>query len=147
MPAPNPLINGNRHDYSSIEFRLGGGPRTFGVVEISYSHTLEPTAVRGTSAKKIGRTRGQYDAEGSFTVFKTEADEIIAELGDGYLERSFNILVSYAEPGLPVVSDVLVGCRIKRDEDQHSEGGEPLRVKFDLDVMEIRRSGRRPLNT
>ena len=143
--AQYPLINGHRYDFSSIEFKYktktGPVNRTLGVKSVDYSDSLEPGKVRGNHAQKLGRTRGEYDAEASVELYKTEFDEMLAILGPGYMEQYFDIPVTYAESGSPTTTDTIVGCRIKKVSNAHSEGGEPLTVKIDLDPSHILRNG------
>lgn len=149
MPGiPYPLINGNRFDFSSVELRLGNPSTLFvgGVKEVTYSDSLEPGELRGNHAQLIGRTRGQYSAEASLTMFKQEFQQLVALLGAGYMEVSFDTVVSFSEQGSAVITDVLSGCRIKKAEDSGSEGGDPLTVKVDLHVMALIRNGVPPLN-
>jgi hypothetical protein len=140
-----PLINGHRYDFSSIEFKYkpptGVVVRTLGLKDIDYSDSLEPGKVRGNHAQKVGRTRGEYDSEASFTMYKSEFDEMVALLGPGYMEKYFDLSVTYAEAGSPTTTDSIVACRIKKVSNAHSEGGEPLAVKVDLDPSHILRNG------
>jgi hypothetical protein len=146
IPPGNPLINGNRYDFSSIEAKLDG--RSYlGFKSINYSHSLEPGEVFGTDAQKMGRTRGQYKPEASFEMYKEEYALLLAGLGDGYMERAFMIVVNYEERDLipRVVTDRIVGFRIKKAENAHSPGNEPLTVKVEGSVMYILEDGNAPL--
>ncbi len=141
-----PLINGNRFDFSSVEFIIGTKRYAGGVKEVSYDHALTPGELRGNHAPLIGRTRGKYEANGSMTVFKSEYQQIITDLGPGYLEKAFDLQMLYSEPGSPVIQDVLRGCRIKKDADTGSEGGEASEVKVELHPMMLFRNGLAPLS-
>lgn len=144
-----PMINGHRYDFSSIEVKTkkAGGivTRTLGVKDIDYSDSLEPGKVRGNHAQKVGRTRGEYDAEGSLTLYKQEFDELLDLFGTGFMEQYFDIPVTYAESGSPTRTDVLSACRIKKIGNTHSEGGEALTIKLELDVGQIIRDGKHAL--
>lgn len=140
---PTPLIDGHRYSFSSVELRVAGRIYT-GVTEISYSVSQEPGIVRGTGARPIGRTRGEYTAEGSLTMLKSDYYDLIQALSlraEGYLEASFDVVVTFSELFEPPICDVLRGCRITREEDSHSTGGEALTVSLTLSVMEIIRNG------
>lgn len=142
-----PVINGHRYSWSSIEIDLGdlGGIQT-GVSAISYQQSLEPSKLRGAgSPQPSGRTRGEYDAEGSVSLYKEDADNLIALLGNGFMEKVFDITVSYADTGNPVRTDKLFGCRIQTDEQDFSPGGDALEVTFSLNVMKLQRNGFDPL--
>lgn len=149
MPS-NILINGHRFDFSSVEINVNGRIFT-GVTEISYSNSLEPGVVRGTSAQPIGRTRGEASSEASFTMLKSDYSQLIRALDPsgrrGYMERSFDINVSFREDfELPLQNDFLRGCRISQDEDSHSTGSEAIVVSVTLSVMRVFRNGQSPTN-
>lgn len=139
MSIKYPLINGVRHDFSSIEAKIAG--RSFlGFEEITYSHSREPGDVYGTHAQRIGRTRGQYKAEAAVVMYKAEYADFIASLGDGYMEKTFELVVSYSERfdgRLKTITDRIVGCTIRRSEDSHRQGNEALRVRVELDPMYV----------
>lgn len=143
-----PLINGNRFDFSSVEV-VAESVLFGGVKEITYTDSLEPGELRGNRSQLIGRTRGKYAVEASLTMFKSEFQQLITLLGSkgvGYMEVAFTVVVSHSEPGNDVVTDTLLGCRIKKAEDQKQEGGEPLTVKAELHVMRLDRNGVTPLH-
>lgn len=150
---PNPiaqLINGMRYDFSSIELNILGIPFTL-VTEINYSDSLEPGTLRGTSPKKLGRTRGEYDAEGSITIYKADYNQLTTlllplALGGGFMEAPFLITVMYQEvrsEGL--ITDTLRGCRIVSNDSSNSQGGDPSMMSIDLNIMEILWNGKRPV--
>lgn len=147
LPVPSPiaqLINGKVYDFSSIE--LVAGPQTFtNLQEVTYSDSLEPGILRGTSAKKKGRTRGEYDAEGTISFYKGDLSSLLSTLAalgkGGYGEAEFDINITYSEGLDNVITDTLVGCRITDIEDSHSQGSDALTVSLTLDIMEISRNG------
>ena len=150
MALPSyPLLNGNRADWSSIMLDIGGGLlKTIGLKELSYKGSLEPGEVRGTHPQVLGSTLGTYSAEGSMTMYLAEYHELIARLGPGYMARSFNITVNYSpRKGDPVITDKLIGCRIKTADKSHSQSNEALVVKVDLFVMLVIENGGTPLPT
>lgn len=142
MPMPTfPLINGRRFSFASLDCRVRGIP-VVGIKELSYSDKLEPGAVRGTKAQSLGRTLGDYECDGSITIYREEFDALVAELGDGYGGIAFDITAHYADEGQPTSTDEVRGCRIKNVENNPSQGTDPLEVKLDLDVMYILRNGK-----
>lgn len=134
-----PIINGLVFDHSSAEININGARFLF-ITEISYSHTLEPGKQRGTAAKVLGRTRGEYDAEGSFKTSKAEGIELIAALGHGYMTKSFPIVVSYSEEGQTPLTDTLVGVRITKVEDS-SSGTDATMTTFTTHIMNLLLNG------
>lgn len=142
-----PIINGVRYDVSSYEIRIDGRPlSSSGFKSLSYSDGLEPGEVYGQSPQKIGRTRGKYTAEGSMELWLDESIEFETRLttGHGLSERVFKIDVMVAESGRPPIHTELVGCRIKkRDNEMPGVGGsDAASVKYELDVMFILRDGK-----
>ena len=139
--ADYPLINGNKYDWSSVEIDIGEAGIFTGVKEISFTHSLEPGVVRGTRAEMIGRTRGEYTAEGSMVVYAEEYSEIITALGDGYMEASFSITITYSDTNVPVQVNRLIGCRITNVEGGGSQGTDPLEVSLDLSIFRVETGG------
>lgn len=136
MTTPYPLINGIRHEWSSIEIKLDGDVYV-GVKSIKYSASLKGTKLRGTHPAPIGRTRGEYDCEASIELWFAEAVTFRKKLGDGYLEKAFDIVVSYVEEEFDTIVDELIGCRIVKDEGGGSQGADGLSISWDLDPMKI----------
>jgi hypothetical protein len=147
MALPDyPLINGLRHDWSSIQLVINETIKPIGVKELSYKHSLEPGEVRGTHPQVLGHTLGTYSAEGSFTLYLEEYKEMIAQFGEGFLATVFNLTINYSpKKGDPVITDKLIGCRIKAADKSYSQGNEPLAVKCDLFVMLLIENGIKPL--
>ena len=142
--ATYPLVSGVAHDYSCIELDLGGVIYT-GITEITYSQKLEPGAVMGTSAQKLARTRGSHSAEGSMTMNLQDSEEFIAALGEGFMETSFNITVTFSDGVNSPHVHRLYGCRITSDDFSHAQGPDPTQNGFTLDIMRIERNGLSPL--
>ena len=146
-----PLINGNKFDFSSVEVRVNGVPFG-GVKALDYTDTLEPGDVYSAgAAMRIGRTRGQYKAEGSLEMYKDDADKMMTALAaqgmGGFMEANFIVNADFSElPGAGIQVDVLSGCRVKKTSSTHQQGSDALTVKFDLDILYIIRNGKAPLS-
>lgn len=144
--ADYPVINGNAYSWASVAFRFDGGEGIY-VKEISYSHSVERETMRGAGMRPLGYTRGEYSAEGSMTLMKEGWNALRAKFGNGYMERSFSISVSYAEVGQPTVTDELLDCRISSVENNPSQGSEGLEVSIELSILSIREGGLNPLSS
>lgn len=150
MAFPQPLINGRRYSFSSIEFtviRPDGGTEVFlDVNDISYADVLNIEFVKGASQGPIGWTAGEYEpADGSFTCTKSKFQTAIVEgIGDGWLGANLNIVAKYNDVGEPLTKDE-IQCRISGAEDAHSQGPGPLNEKVSLKVMTILRNGIKPI--
>ena len=137
--STNPLINGVVFDHSSAEINIKG-VRYMQITEVAYSDSLEPGKLLGAAAKVLARTRGKYDAEGSFSMSKQDGMQLIRDLGAGYMTKSFPIVVNFAEAGRDMVTDTLQGCRITKAEDS-SSGTDATMLKFTIHIMNILRGG------
>lgn len=150
-PALGTRINGKLYDYSSVVVTIRNIVYS-NVTDINYSHSLDPGVLRGTSPMWRGRTRGTYDTNGSFSMYKEDYQNLIGQLAaagmGGYMEATFQITVIYRDFGavLPI-TDTLNGCRIKGDDDSHSSGNDPIIVKADLSIFELIRGGLHAVDT
>lgn len=136
MGLEYPLINGLAYDFSSVEITAPGGIYT-DITEISYSHTLEPGELRGTSSGVLARTRGVYSAEGSLTMYLPSWQKLRSILGSAYMETAFLISASYAAFGNPLIADQLIGCRVSASEASFTQGADPLVKTIPLSIIEI----------
>lgn len=147
-----PLINGHAPDHARAEIDIDGTIYQ-GVKELTWSDGREPGIVRGSgSAKKIARTRGEYDAEGTMVMWYEQAREVIAALGAagaasrlGWMEVDCNITVSMSMPDGTISTTKLLGVNLISREGGGSQGTDPYEVSFDLDIMDIVDGSYRPV--
>jgi len=137
-------INGKAYSHSSIEVQLNGKSYPF-VKEVTYSDSLEPGEVRGTSAQLLSRTRGDYKAEASLTLYKGAAQELLDDLGDAFMEKEWDLVVTRKEEDMSTIIDTVVKCRIKKHESGSSQGADPNEVKLDLHPFYILWNGYSPI--
>lgn len=149
------LINGHRFDWSSIRLTvLTPVPVICTLIgEVNYEYSRDFAVLRGTSAKKLGRTRGQFDSNGSvsfyieeFTKFRRALGLAPLPAGGGFMEKTFQITVAYREalPAVPTV-DTLIGCTLVRVARQYSVGPDALMVACDIDIMDVLDGGDTPM--
>ena len=124
----------------------------------------------GTSAQKLGRTRGQHEASGSFELYRPEFMDLQSALQGaqainnlslapgvvpGLFEVNFGIQVTFSESAplgvagplsMPTQTDSLVGCRIVKVDQSHSQGSDALTVKCDIDIMYVAYNLAIPIN-
>lgn len=135
MPSlDNAVVNGTRYGFVDIKISIDGAD-TIELLSIDYSDTIERGEVRGTRQQMIGMTRGDYKAEASFKLTKESYTALIALMGSGYGNRMFSIVVQYANDSEPLVTDEIVGCKIKSAKDSHSKGTDGLETEVELDVI------------
>lgn len=140
-----PLVNGHRYSFASIEATINGKVYV-GFKAISYDAANEPGVFRGTASQDLGTTRGKFNVKGSITMGREEFDNLIAGLGDGFMQKRFPITVGYADEGSPVKTDSLSSVRITNVGNDHSEGNEALMVKLDLYIGMVKYGGVLPVS-
>lgn len=140
-------INLKSYDHENVRISINGRELVTNA-SVSYSHGLEVEKQFGAARKAYGRTEGVYTAEDAeLTLGWAEGRNLIQFIGtdvgpDGlpfYLteESAFDMTVSYAKTGEPLVVDTLRGCRIITYEDEASQGSEGLESSITLSVMEL----------
>lgn len=145
-PIPYPLVNGKRYSFTSIEFLFGTIP-LIGIKSLNYGSSLEPGKVYGTNANKIGRTEGQADHTCDAEVYLLEWNAFLAVVGPtgiltgGFGAVVFPIVVNYAEAGMPVITDIIDGCRITKVDHSNQTGSDASTVKLTIDPMDIKHAG------
>lgn len=142
-PAQNPMINGSRYDFSSVEINVDAFLYS-GFKSIAYKHKLTPSVLRGNHPAIIGRTRGIYDVESvSGEMWKSDYQRLVNAIRTayptvGYMEAVFPIIVNHDEPDSEgLITDEIVGARIMSDEHGGSEGGDALVVKVEFHAMRL----------
>ncbi len=139
-----------RHEFGfqSAEIRVNN--KVFrGITEYAFGSTLEPGQVRGTSPRKLGRTRGILTDTLSFTIQKREYENLrrtVAPNGLGYMEFPFLFQAQMYEVGHTPITDECIGVRITGDEELpgNAESAESAKVRVTCDVMILIRSGEDP---
>lgn len=136
-------INGQRHDSSSVELTIDGQATPF--KSISYKDSLEPGMPRGAGPQVAGRTKGEYEAEGSITFLKRWANQLRARFGDGFYEHEFEITVVYRDvDGGGVITDTIGSCRFKSTSNE-IEGPDGIEEEMELSPMYILWNGIAPI--
>lgn len=154
-----PLANGDRFDASSIELQLNT-KKYIGVKSIKYRHSLEPGMVYGFSAQPLGRTRGQYKAEGTISIYREEFQDLsidLQTLAVGLLEANFLATITYSELNplngqLPTgvvgstSTDTVVGMRFSATDHSVEAGtSDPLVVELPFTALYCLINGALPL--
>lgn len=135
-----PKVNGHAYDFSSSELTFNDQIFT-GVTEFNYTETLEPGVLRGTHAQKLARTRGEYDATGSISMYLEDYRAFVAALGSGYGEKYWDATATYSNEGSPTATTVLSGCRITSKAHETGQGPDGLVVSFDIDIGLVEEDG------
>lgn len=134
--ATPPLVNGNKYGWASISLGLDGDDID-GFTAISYKASQTPGKVRAKGHRKKGRTKGESDSDGSFTLLKASADRLIKKLGPGFMtgKKDFPVTVQYSDTGeSEIITDELFEVRVTDVENNPAMGSEPATTTFTIDI-------------
>jgi hypothetical protein len=146
MPTiPLPLVNGVRHCYSSVELKIRSIPYV-GIKSINYAWKISRAKVFGTHPTPIARTRGTLEVTGDVELYLEEYNAILTELGSGFTQVAFPIVVTYSETGLSTIVDTLLGVTLDEGGASQSQGNDALTRKLTLNILDIRLNGLNPID-
>lgn len=134
-----PLINGQRHSWSSIEVNLLDRIVT-GITSISYDDTEMKENHYGAGNMPVHRGRGKYEANASLTLYNYEVEAIQAALPRGKRlmdSPPFDIKVSFLDETDAIVTHVIRNCEFKSNNRNMSQGDTKIEVSLDLIVSHI----------
>jgi hypothetical protein len=141
------FINGAQYDHGVVTIKFRG--KAYAAIKsIEYKSKIARKMFGGTASFDRGRTRGKASFEGKIVWYKTDDggfDELVSDLGDGWMEEEGEITVSYGKNGQPVTTDTLHRVQFGSDEASTSEGEDGLEVSTDLSIMGIKRNGKAPI--
>ncbi len=142
-------VNGRYLSFASAEAKLDGQVHS-GIKALNYKQSLKSKKVKGRGPYPKGRTKGDYEAEGSIEMLKEWARAFrlaLAAKNKSYGLVEFDVLVYFSEsPTDPTHEVKLVGCRIEDEDEGHAQGSDELVEKIALSVMWIEKDGLRMLS-
>jgi hypothetical protein len=136
-----PAINGYAPSWASVECGIAGDITPL-IKEIKYSNKRDRGMGRGSSGRKVLRTKGDDDPSASMVLYKGAWDTLVEKLGDGFQDVEFPITVSYTENGV-TKTDTLERALIDEPEGGGAEGNDPSEVSVGLNIMDILWNGKR----
>lgn len=140
-PLAYPFVNGVRHGFSSIELKLNG--QIFvGFKSINYSRTRSRGEVRGNHPDPIAHTRGENEYKGDCELYLAEWNLFQQQLGDGYGDVAFTVLVTHGENGFDTIVDELIGCHMDSTDASNGQGSDPLVRKIELNPLKVKFGGK-----
>lgn len=144
MAVISPLVNGNYYSFANIEWRING-LFVLGIKSVNYGHKVNSQFVRGTNPLPLGMTQGQYEPHADVEIFRPQWELVLASLGNGYMNVSSTMTVTYGNPldnaGLPTVTDLIIGARITQVELANADGVDASSVKLTLMPLQIKLNG------
>lgn len=145
-----PLIQGQMVSWAEIGVSLSiyDGPSfsTKDFAAIDWDDSLEPGKVRGTGPHIIGRTVGEYDANGSMTMYYSKSVEFqraLAEINPKIGLVVFDLLVQWS----PIAGEgetytvKLVGCRLAGRQVSSAPGTDATQKVMPLSVVRVEENG------
>ncbi len=139
-----PLVRGKRHGFVNITavFNLAGGKKVqMFIKSVNYGRTRSRGLVRGNHPDPIAKTIGENEYKASVEMALAEYRLLVAELGPGYGDVDFDLLVTYGLDGFETVTDEIIGCNLDDDDASNSQGPDPLMRKIDLSPLKIKMAG------
>ena len=130
-----PLINGLRHSFASVEMKVRG-QIYIGFKSVNYNRTRSRSEARGPHPDPLGKTQGENKYTGDIEFFLAEFVRLITDLGPGYGDIQFPVVVTYSSNGFDTIMDELQGCTIDTT-DASNAGTDPTVRKIDLNPTKI----------
>lgn len=139
------FVNGKEYSWVSMEFRANGSAAILGFTKISYPWKVDAAVVRGAGRKALGTTRGRLMTEdGSITLLESDYRELSSV--PGWCDRTGELIVSYAEPGLPTLVDTIRGVRFTGADAGGEEGNEALKREVGFIFTDVLLDGVSPIS-
>jgi len=134
-----PLINGQRHSWSSIEVNLLDRIVT-GITSINYDDTEMKENHYGAGNMPVHRGRGKYEANASMTLYNYEVEAIQSALPRGQRLMDappFDVKISFLDETDQIITHVIRNCEFKSNNRNMSQGDTKIEVSLDLVVSHI----------
>lgn len=111
-----------------------------GITQLSYNDSQEKENVYGAGSFPVGRSRGNYEAEGSITLYKEEVDALKLAMPPGrrLLDVApFDIVVEYEADDGMIYKDVIRNCEFTNDGIEVSQADGTIATEYELIVSHI----------
>lgn len=111
-----------------------------GITEISYTDEVVKENIKGAGQYPIGRSRGDYEAEASITLYKEEVDILRSSLPAGKRLQDiapFDINVQYATPEGQILKDRIRNCEFTNDGVEVAQGDGTIATQYKLIISHI----------
>lgn len=146
MPGENyPNINGHEYSFSDIELRWNGNRYT-GFRQLNYKHSREVGKAEGSRPEPYGHTRGIYvGCEGTLIVLRKTYNQMVADMGEGFMEQQFDIDASYGAKFQDPVTDELRGCTLTDEDFNNERGSDAAYVERAFTGLQLLPNGVKPI--
>ena len=143
----NPLINGFEYGWSNIGVFINGILPTLGITAIDYSQTAVLENLYGYGNMPLARGAGNYSAEASITLYKSEIIALetaarqqnpLNSLGEISQILPFDITVSFLRPdGSGVSTNILRNCQFTDNKVSSKQGDTSITTQLTLVLSHI----------
>lgn len=148
-----------QYQYSNVQISISSAPGVYFpfITSVSYQDSIDVAEGRGVSPYPQGTTLGEYTASGSIEVMKAYSEQFLSIIANGspegnslydnifQLNVQYSIRVPTGQTPIPVVQDVLSGCRLKGQSQDLSAGNGVVTTRWELYVALIIWQGRLPV--
>jgi hypothetical protein len=111
-----------------------------GITSLKYTDSWTKENVKGGGAFPIGRSRSNYEAEASITLYKEETDAMRLVLPKGKRLQDiapFDIVVQYATADGAILKDIIRNCEFTNDGFEVSQGDGTIATEYKLIISHI----------
>jgi len=140
------VINGKAYQFSNLSVEIiddasGNSINVIeGFTEASYSDSMSREKLYGASRSPVAMTEGQYEAEGSITMYREVYDALQAAAeaaGKAFYELKCSVSIAYAYQDQEVVVDTLKFVQFSTRDASHSEGADALTISCDMEIGDV----------
>lgn len=128
-------INGYEYDFSTVRLSINA-VNYADIQDIKYSEKQERQPLYGSGPEIIGFTRGQYSADGSFTLTRKGFEKLIAQIPE-MMDYEFVISVVYQNPGEMIINETITGVRITSIDRDNAVGNDATKVALNFVAKKV----------
>ena len=132
-----PLVQGFVHSWAGLKIKKGSDD-VFGFRKLSWKKSRSRKKVFAHGVQALGRTRGKEENEASISFLYPQWQLFKKSLGEGYMDKQFDLLVMREEIGNDELFKVeFISCSIDEHSNDESEGEDESIVDVTLGVLRI----------
>ena len=110
-----------------------------GITALKYLDSVTKENVYGAGPKPVGRSRGNYEAESSITLYKEEVDAIKAASDVPLLDIApFDIVVQYTMPDGTILKDIIYNAEFTNDGVEVEQSDGSITKEYELIISHIK---------
>lgn len=135
--ASNPNVNGREFSFASLEVLLDGVTKVASFKSVKYPVKAEEGMVYDAAGRPVGRTRGKVTLDdGSISILHSQWRDNIASV-QGWLFKTWTLVVTYSDFGMPTHTDTLKGVRFKGADPGGEEGVDGLYIEIPFSYLDV----------